>query len=99
MSSAIDHAPENDAMRFTRIIGNGKTPLPPDVARYFLDLHVSDSDKARMHELAVKNQDGALSEKEKEELLSFGRVGDMLAILKSRARKALGVKLSERIIS
>ena len=99
MPTVTNHTPESDATLFTRIVSNGKTPLPADVARYFLDLHISERDKARMHDLVVRNQEGDLSEAEKEELLSFGRVGDMLAILKSRARKALGVKLTNRPVS
>jgi hypothetical protein len=99
MSTITNHTQEGDATLFTRIISNGKTPLPADVARYFLDLHFSERDKARMHDLVVRNQEGDLSEAEKEELLSFGRVGDMLAILKSRARKTLGVKLTDRSTS
>jgi hypothetical protein len=42
-----------------------------------------------MHELAEKNQEGLLAEAEKEILDNYIKVGDLLAILQSKARKAL----------
>ena len=45
-----------------------------------------------MHDLAVRNQDDALSPAEREELVAFGKVGDLLSALKSRARRTLGSK-------
>jgi hypothetical protein len=51
-----------------RVLGNGDERLPPTIARYFLKLGFNDRDKARMHDLAVRNQGDALSPAEKEEL-------------------------------
>lgn len=45
-----------------------------------------------MHDLAVRNQEDALSAAEKEELLALVKAGDLLAILKSKARRTLGIK-------
>jgi hypothetical protein len=42
-----------------------------------------------MHELAVANQQGALSPEEKEELHNYFKVGHLLAVLQSKARQAL----------
>ena len=53
----------------------------------------------RMHDLAVRNQGDELSPAEKEELFAFGKAGDLLAILKSKARRTLGVKAKRRTIS
>jgi hypothetical protein len=92
MSSAINQARASEVSIFARFIGDADGELPPEVARYFLGLKISDRDKARMHDLVVRNQEDALSSEEKEELLAFGRAGDMLAILKSKSRKVLGVK-------
>ena len=52
-----------------------------------------------MHDLAVRNQRDVLSAVEKEELLAFGRAGDLLSILKSKARRTLGTKLAPRSVS
>jgi hypothetical protein len=62
------------------------------MARHILGLGFSERDKARMHDLAVRNQEEALSPAEKEELFAFGKAGDLLAILKSKARRTLGIK-------
>jgi hypothetical protein len=42
-----------------------------------------------MHDLAVRNQSGALSAAEKEELLGYAKAGCLLGILHSKARRAL----------
>ena len=47
-----------------------------------------------MHDLATRNQDDALSAAEKEALLAYIRAGDVLALLKSRARRTVGLKLT-----
>ncbi len=78
-----------------RILGNDKGQLPPDVARYVLNLGFSD-DKARMHDLAVRNQEDALSAGEKEELLAYAKAGSLLSILKSKARRILGITPKKR---
>ena len=72
-----------------RVLGNGRDQMPPDIARYILKLGFSDGDKARMHDLAVRNQDDALSPAEKEELVAYAKAGCLLSILKSKARRAL----------
>jgi hypothetical protein len=90
---------ENEVTILARFLGNGDGQLPEDVARYLLDLTISEQDKARMHDLAVRNQADALTPAEKEELLAFGKAGDVLAILKSRARRALKIKPKRRTVS
>jgi hypothetical protein len=42
-----------------------------------------------MRELAERNQEGQLSTEEREELDDFVKIGDLLAILQSKARKLL----------
>ena len=60
-----------------------------EIARQILKLAFSEQDRARMHTLAVKNQEGQLSSEEREELDNYIKVGDLLAILQSKARKLL----------
>ena len=93
MATATDHANENEVTILARILGNENGHLPKDVARYILDLHVSEPDKARMHDLVVRNQDDALTPAEKEEMHAYGKATTLLSILKSKARRTLGVKL------
>jgi hypothetical protein len=92
MSTTTTHPGENEVSILARVLGNEQGRLLLDLARYILDLGFSDRDKARMHDLAVRNQDDALSPAEKEELFAFGKAGDLLAILKSKARRTLGIK-------
>jgi hypothetical protein len=63
--------------------------LSPATARAILRLAFSDADRQRMHELARKAQEGALSPAEEADIEGFDRVGTLLSILKSKARKVL----------
>ena len=74
---------------FARVLGNAGGQLPPDVAHFILSVGFSQDDKARMHDLAVRNQEDALSEREKEELFAYVKAGSLLSILKSKARRTL----------
>jgi hypothetical protein len=71
------------------LFGNGKAELTPQRARYLLELQFSESDNDRMRTLAAKNQDGQLSDAERDELLGYAKAGCLLGILHSRARRAL----------
>ena len=72
-----------------RLIQPNGGDLPPEAARSILTLEFSEFDHARMAELSVKAQAGALSADEREELGEYLRAGDMLAILKLKARRSL----------
>ena len=93
MSTATTHTGDNEVTILARFLDNETGQLPSRWPAHILDHGFSDRDKARMHDLAVRNQDDALSDAEKEELFAFGKAGDPLAILKSKARRTLGVKL------
>jgi hypothetical protein len=92
MAATTTSTHETEVAILARVFGGEDGPFPPELARFILDLDFSGQDKTRMHDLAVRNQDDALSPTEKEELLAFARAGTLLAILQSRARRALGVK-------
>jgi hypothetical protein len=89
-------AGESEIAILARVLHNDKGQLPPNVARYVLNLGFSDDDKARMHDLAVRNQEDALSAAEKEELLAYAKAGSLLGILKSKARRVLDIKPKKR---
>ncbi len=93
------HGSENEVTILARILGNENGQLPRDIARYVLDLNISERDKARMHDLAVRNQDDDLTPAEKEEMFAFGKAATLLSILKSKARRTLGIKLETRTVS
>jgi hypothetical protein len=92
MSTIATRPGENEVSILARVLSDDRGRLPHDLALYILDRGFSDRDRARMHDLAVRNQDDALSPAEKDELLAFVKAGDLLAIFKSKARRALSVK-------
>jgi hypothetical protein len=92
MSTTTTQTHDTEATILGRVLGNEHGQIPPEVARYLVDLTFSDRDQARMHDLAVRNQQGALSPAEKEELFAFARADTVLAILQSKARRVLKIK-------
>lgn len=82
-----------------RVLGNGESSLSPTMARYLLSLGFSEKDKSRIHDLAVRNQDGALSSSESEELFAYSKTGTVLSILKSKARRTLKNRPKRRTTS
>jgi hypothetical protein len=74
---------------FGRLIKADKGNLPRELARYVLTLGFGEEDQARMRELAEKNQGGALSTEEQDELRNYIQAGHLLALLHSKARKSL----------
>lgn len=79
----------SEAAIFSRVWEDEKKALSPTVARHVLKLRFSKTDQARMHELAAKNRAGELTAEETDELDNFVKVGDLLALLQSRARQRL----------
>jgi hypothetical protein len=82
----------SEAALFARIFADGRQSLTPELARHILALEFGDEDKTRMHELAAKNREGRISAEELQDLDSYIKVGDLVAILQSRARKFLRTK-------
>jgi hypothetical protein len=96
-SGVLNHERQSEVTILARILGNQAGKLPRNMARYILNCVFDERDKARMHDLAIRNQRGHLSADEKEELLAFAKAGTILSILKSRARQVLGIKIRKRI--
>lgn len=84
--------PTTEIALFGRLLSNGRAEMSADLAAYVLNLGFDEQDQARMADLAERNQAGALSAEEQQELTSFVRAGHLLALLQSRARQALAKK-------
>jgi len=95
-TTTLNHASISEVGILARILGNERGQLSATMARYLLNLGFGDQDKARMHDLAVRNQHDALSAEEKQELLAYGKAGTVLSILKSKARRTLRIKPKKR---
>jgi hypothetical protein len=72
-----------------RVLQPDKPTLSPDAARSILALEFGQPDRERMHQLALKAQEGRLTAQEEVELENYRRVGNLLSMMKSKARKSL----------
>ncbi len=72
----------------------GRTATTPnsEAARSLLRLHFDQPDLDRIHALAVKAQDGALSEDEQAELENYRRVGRLLDLMHPKTRLTLQIR-------
>jgi hypothetical protein len=84
MSSA--RAATAEAAILNRLV---KPDLPLEVAQALLQLDLDKQDRDRMHQLAVKNQEGELTRDEQEELDCYRRVGYFVDLMRSKARLVL----------
>jgi hypothetical protein len=91
-----DRAGQTEVRILSRLLANGGPRMPPALARYVLAIGFNNRDKARMHELAVRHQDGALATAEKDELRAYATAGTLLSLLKSQARRALKRRPAKR---
>lgn len=87
---------DHEVSILARVLGNDQGELPSELAQHLLAVAFGQRDRDRMHDLAVRNQDDALSDAEKDELLAYARIGTVLAILKSKARRVLKIKPKKR---
>jgi hypothetical protein len=76
-------------MDILRRIVDADESLSEDAAQAILRLDFRAKDRARMNRLAARNRDGKLTSRQEEELNSFIRVGQILGILQSKARRSL----------
>jgi hypothetical protein len=74
---------------WSRLLQPGSKALSLEAARSILRFDFAPEDKDRMHELAAKARDGSLTIAEQEDLRNYERVGNLLALLKSKARQRL----------
>lgn len=66
--------------------------ISPTAARALLKLRFPPQDVARMQDLAAKTRRGDLTESESVEIDTFERMGCLLDILHSKARRVLGAR-------
>jgi len=72
-----------------RVIHSDRGDLPPEAALFFLNLAFDQDDLDRMHELAIKNQEGSLAPDEQEALRNYRQIGLRLDLLRSKARQTI----------
>jgi hypothetical protein len=89
MSQAIKNNKTSEIAIFGRLIKADKGDLSRELAQYILTFGFDEDDQARMRDLAERNQEGSLSSEEREELQNYVKVGHLLALLHSKARRSL----------
>jgi hypothetical protein len=85
----LSELPNSQAAILARVIQPGRDDLSATAARAFLKFEFTPEDRERMHDLAVKNQAGTLTEGERDELLGYIRIGRFLDIITAKARLSL----------
>jgi hypothetical protein len=74
-----------EAAIISRMIQPEKDDLPKETAKALLRLSLDQSDLDRLHELVVKNQDGALTPTEKADLESYLRISFLVDLMHAKA--------------
>lgn len=85
----VAHAGTSEVAIFGRVLEPEEATLDVAAARAILDLDFKRSDKDRMRVLLAKAKKGTLTAKEKIEIDNYERVGHMLSLMKSKARRSL----------
>jgi hypothetical protein len=78
-----------EAAILSRMLKPERDDLSPEAARSFLKLEFDPEDLSRMHELALRAQGGSLTAAEESELESYRRIGRLLEVMRSKARRSL----------
>jgi hypothetical protein len=81
--------PSTEGAIWNRVLQPMGKALSAAAARTILQLEFPAEDKERMHELAAKARGGALTAAEQEEIRYYERVGNLLGLMKSKARQRL----------
>lgn len=84
--STIVASDTGEAAILARLFDDDRRQLTPEAARYFLSLEFSPSDRDQMESLARKARQGILTADEQAELEHYCHVGDLLALMQSKAR-------------
>jgi hypothetical protein len=79
----------SEAAILNRVIEPDKPTFSSESARDILALDFSQDDKERMHQLSLKAQEGILTADEEDAINNYERVGHLINILQSKARRSL----------
>jgi hypothetical protein len=84
----------SEIANFSRVLERDQTMLSEAAAQSILDLGFTQADQERMAELSAKATEGLLSPAEQGEINNCEKVGHMLALMKSKARRSLRIERS-----
>jgi hypothetical protein len=89
-------SPNSEAAIWARLMQAQKDELSPEAAEFLLAIEFGQSDRQRMLQLAERSEAGALTAEEQAEFDGYLHVGNLLAVMQSKARLALKTKPQER---
>jgi len=81
--------PNRDPAIWARLMQMPGDELSPAAAEYLLSIRFAESDLDRMRCLAERSDSGELTQEERAEFDSYLHVGNLLAVIQSKARVAL----------
>jgi hypothetical protein len=81
--------PYYEAAILGRLVVSAEPSLSPAAAQGLLAVKFDQADKDRMHTLAAQARAGTLTPAEQAEIEAYSRVGSLIGILHSKARRAL----------
>jgi len=82
-------SPNSEAAIWARLMEASKNPLSAEAAEFLLAVDFDPSDQARMLELAERSEVGTLTGEERTEFDGYLHVGNLLAVMRSKARLTL----------
>jgi len=88
--------PNREAAIWARLMRAQKDELSSAAAEFLLSIDFEESDRQRMLELAERSEGGILTAEEQREFDSYLHVGNLLAVMQSKARRALKRKPRDR---
>lgn len=80
---------KNEISILERVVAPDAPDLTVFQAEAVMNLKFAGPDIERMNALAAKSRDGNLTESEREELTVYAHLGDLIALMKSKARLSL----------
>jgi len=82
-------SPNSEAAIWARLMEARKNELSPEAAEYLLSITFPETDRKRLEQLAERSAAGTLTDEERAEYDSYLHIGNLLAVMQSKARVAL----------
>jgi hypothetical protein len=83
------HFGTSEVAIFSRVLEPDQATLSIAAAEAILEFGFKQADKDRMAELSAMAKEGTLSPEEQEEINNYEKVGHVLSLMKSKARRSL----------
>jgi hypothetical protein len=85
----LPSSPNRETAIWARLMQVQGDDLSPEAAEYLLSIGFGDGDRDRMQQLAARSESGTLTDEELSEYDSYLHVGNLFAVMQSKARVAL----------